>query len=108
MSLESVAPTLFTIGSGSLIGFLAVFAIKRIFKILAVIVGLFFAALMYFQSQNLISVNWDKIQSMSQGLVSTLAHSLTDTGQISTITGNLGIPLTGGLAAGFAIGVMKG
>ena len=60
------------------------------------------------QAQNLISVNWDKIQSMSQGLVSTLAHSLTDTGQISTITGNLGIPLTGGLAAGFAIGVMKG
>jgi hypothetical protein len=40
--------------------------------------------------------------------LSTLAHSLTDTGQISTITGNLGIPLTGGLAAGFAIGVMKG
>ena len=108
LSLDAVAPTLFTIGSGGLIGFLAGFAIKRIFKILAVIVGLFFAALMYFQAQNLISVNWDKIQSMSQGLVSTLAHSLTDTGQISTITGNLGIPLTGGLAAGFAIGVMKG
>ena len=52
---------------------------------------------MYFQAQNLISVNWDKIQSVSQGMVSTLAHSLTDTGQISTITGNLGIPLTGGL-----------
>ncbi len=107
MSIESFAPTLFTIGSGGFIGFLAGFALKRIFKILAVIVGIFFAAL-YFQSQNLISVNWDKIQSMSQGLVSTLAHSLTDTGQISTITGNLGIPLTGGLAAGFAIGVMKG
>ena len=53
---------------------------------------------MYFQAQNLISVNWDKIQSMSQGLVATLAHSLTDTGQTSTITGNIGIPLTGGLA----------
>ena len=108
LSLESVAPTLFTIGSGGLIGFLAGFALKRIFKILAVIVGLFFAALMYFQSQNLISVNWDRIQSMAQGLLSTLMHSLTDTGQISTITGNLGIPMTGGLAAGFAIGVMKG
>ena len=41
LSLEAVAPTLFTIGSGGLIGFLAGFAIKRIFKILAVIVGLF-------------------------------------------------------------------
>jgi uncharacterized membrane protein (Fun14 family) len=108
LSLDAVAPTLFTIGSGGLIGFLAGFAMKRIFKILAVIVGLFFAALMYFQSQNLISVNWDRIQSMTQGLLSTLMHSLTDTGQISTITGNLGIPLTGGLAAGFAVGIMKG
>jgi hypothetical protein len=51
LSLDSVAPTLFTIGSGSLIGFLVGFALKRIFKILAIIVGLFFAALMYFQSQ---------------------------------------------------------
>ena len=98
MSLEAVAPTLFTIGSGGLIGFLAGFAIKRIFKRLAVVVGIFFGPLMYFQSQNMISVNWDKIQSMSQGLLSSLAHSLTDTGQISTITGNLGIPMTGGLA----------
>ena len=106
--MKSVAPTLFTIGSGGLIGFLAEFAIKRVFKILAVIAGIFFAALMYFQSQNLISVNWDKIQSMSQGLLASLAHSLTDTGQISTITGNLGIPMTGGLAAGFALGVMRG
>lgn len=108
LSLENITPTLFTIGSGGLIGFLAGFALKRIFKILAVIVGLFFAALMYFQSQNLISVNWDKIQSLSQGAVYTLAHSLTDTGQISTIAGNLGMPLTGGLAAGFALGVIKG
>jgi uncharacterized membrane protein (Fun14 family) len=106
--LENLIPTLFTMGSGGLIGFLAGFALKRIFKIIAVIVGIFFAALMYFQAQNLISVNWDRIQSMTQGLLSTLAHSLTDTGQISTVTGNLGIPLTGGLAAGFAIGVMKG
>ena len=105
---ENLLPTLFTMGSAGLIGFLAGFALKRIFKIIAVIVGIFFAALMYFQAQSLISVNWDRIQSMTQGLLSTLAHSLTDTGQISTITGNLGIPLTGGLAAGFAIGVMKG
>ena len=44
LSLDAVAPTLFTIGSGGLIGFLAGFAMKRVFKILAVIVGLFFAA----------------------------------------------------------------
>jgi uncharacterized membrane protein (Fun14 family) len=108
MSIESISPTLFSIGSGGLIGFLVGFAIKRIFKILAVLAGLFFGSLIYLQSQDIISINWDKLQSMSQTSVSTLAHSLTDVGQISVISGNLGIPLTGGLAAGFAFGVMKG
>lgn len=77
-------------------------------KILAVVAGVFFAALMYLQSQSIININWDKLQSVSQSTVTTIAGSLTDTGQISTIAGNLGIPLTGGLATGFAVGLMKG
>jgi uncharacterized membrane protein (Fun14 family) len=108
MSIESISPTLFSIGSGGLIGFLVGFAIKRIFKILAVLVGLFLGALIYFQSQGLISINWEKLQTMTQSTASMLVHSLTDTSQISVISGNLGIPLTGGLAAGFAFGIMKG
>jgi uncharacterized membrane protein (Fun14 family) len=108
MSFESISPTIFSIGSGGQIGFLVGFAIKRIFKILAVIVGLFLGALIYLQSQNLISINWDKFQAMTQSTVTVLAHSLTDASQISVISGNLGIPLTGGLAAGFAFGIMKG
>ena len=67
-------------GSGGLIGFLVGFAVKRVFKILAVIAGVFFGSLMYLQSQNLISVNWDRLQEMSQWTVTTLAHSLTDVG----------------------------
>lgn len=108
LSIENISPTLFSMGSGGLIGFLVGFAVKRVFKILAVIAGVFFGSLIYLQSQNLISVNWDRLQEMSQWTVTTLARSLTDVGQISTISGNLGIPLTGGLAAGFAFGVMKG
>jgi uncharacterized membrane protein (Fun14 family) len=108
MSIESFSPTLFSIGSGGVIGFLVGFAVKRVIKILAVIAGIFFGVLMYLQSQSLISVNWDKLQSISQSTLTTIANSLTDTGQISTIAGNLGIPLTGGLATGFAIGLMKG
>lgn len=108
MSLESLSPTLFSAGAGGVIGFLAGFAIKKIIKIIAVIAGIFFAALIYFQSQNLISVNWDKIEAMTQLAIATLAGTLTDTGQISIIAGNLGIPLTGGLAAGFAFGFLKG
>ena len=108
MSIESLSPTLFSIGSGGVIGFLVGFAIKKVMKILAVIVGGFLAALIYLQSQSIININWDKLQSLSQSTVSTIAGTLTDTSQISAIAGNLGIPLTGGLAAGFAIGLMKG
>ena len=108
MSFETISPTLLSMGSGGLIGFLIGFAIKRIFKILAVISGLFLGALIYLQSQNLISINWDRLQDMTQSTVTVLSHTLTDTSQISIISGNLGIPLTGGLAAGFAFGVMKG
>jgi uncharacterized membrane protein (Fun14 family) len=79
MSIEALSPTLFSIGSGGLIGFLVGFAIKRVMKILAVIAGIFFGALMYLQSQSLISINWDKLQSVSQSTLTTINNSLTDT-----------------------------
>jgi uncharacterized membrane protein (Fun14 family) len=90
-------------GSGGLIGFLVGFAIKRVFKILAVIAGVFFESLMYLQSQNLISVNWERLQEMSQWTVTTLAHSITDVGHISTISWNLGISLTWRLGCGLRL-----
>jgi uncharacterized membrane protein (Fun14 family) len=108
LSIENISPTLFSIGSGSVIGFLVGFAIKRVMKILAVITGVFLTALIYLQSQSILNINWDKVQSVSQSTLTTIMNSLTDTVQISTLAGNLGIPLTGGLAAGFTIGLMKG
>jgi uncharacterized membrane protein (Fun14 family) len=104
LSVESISPTLFSIGSGGVIGFLIGFAIKKVMKVLAVLVGIFFGAMMYLQSQGIVNVNWDKLQS----LLTTFSNSLTDASQISTIAGNLGIPLTGGLAAGLAAGLLKG
>ena len=89
-------------------GFLIGHTLKHIVKILAVVVGLFLGALMYLQSQTIINVNWDKLQSLLESSLSAIGNSITNSGQISTVVGNLGIPLTGGLLAGFAIGFMKG
>ncbi len=50
LSIESLSPTLFSIGTGGVIGFLVGFPIKKVMKILAVIVDVFFVALMYLQS----------------------------------------------------------
>ena len=43
LSIESLIPALFSIGTGGVIGFLVRFPIKKVIKILAVIVGVFFA-----------------------------------------------------------------
>ena len=97
-----------TIGSGFFGGLLLGYAIKKVVKLIAVVVGLFIAGLAYLQYQQLASFNWDKIE----GTVSTIANATTNTfndHSIETLTTtNLGIPLTGGVSAGFAIGFMKG
>ena len=86
---------------------------------MSVVVGLFLAGLTYLQSQEIAKINWDKLQSASQGAISTLANT---TSQISNnvighdhgattamaVATNFGIPLTGSMATGFAIGFMKG
>jgi uncharacterized membrane protein (Fun14 family) len=116
--------------------FLIGFTIKRIMKILAVIAGVFFAALLYLESQHIVNVNWDKIQTISNGVLSTIATTATAAANSTSATGgaglsipsflgdntgaatailpitstmaNLGIPLTGATAMGFTIGILKG
>jgi uncharacterized membrane protein (Fun14 family) len=75
LTIESILPTLFSIGSGGVVGFLIGFAIKKVMKILAVVVGIFFGATMYLQSQGIINVDWDKLQIVSQSLLTTTTGS---------------------------------
>ena len=127
---SSVMPFVSTIGFGGIAGFLIGFALKRIMKILAVIAGVFFAALLYLESQHIVNVNWDKLQMISNSILSTITTTNATTlgggtGPIQSILGNnstaatsilpitstmvnLGIPLTGSTAMGFTIGFFKG
>jgi uncharacterized membrane protein (Fun14 family) len=97
-----------TIGGGFFGGLLLGYALKKVVKLIAVVVGLFVAGLAYLQYQQIASVNWDKIE----GTISTIANTTTNTVNEYNIeslaTTSLGIPLTGGISAGFAIGFMKG
>jgi uncharacterized membrane protein (Fun14 family) len=129
----SIMPLVSTIGFGGIVGFLVGFALKRIMKILAVIAGVFFAALLYLESQHIVNVNWDKLQTISNSVLLTIttipnATSTTDGGgmgaiqaflgnnstaassilPITSTMANLGIPLTGSTAMGFTIGIIKG
>jgi uncharacterized membrane protein (Fun14 family) len=121
----SITPLLGTVGFGGIAGFLVGFALKKIMKILVIIAGVFFAAVMFLQSQGLLNINWDKLQTVSEPMISILTNNVTSTtGGIglqtiqpinsslsflpAAITANMGLPLTGSAAMGFAIGMMKG
>jgi len=108
MSSDSFGPMTVTIGGGFFAGLITGWALKKIIKLAAVVVGLFLGALFYLQSQTIININREKLQSVSEVFLSTIGNSITNTGDISNIIGNMGIPLTGSLSAGFAIGFMKG
>jgi uncharacterized membrane protein (Fun14 family) len=84
---SNIMPFVSTVGFGGIAGFLVGFAIKRIMKILAVIAGVFFAALLYLESQHIVNVNWDKIQTISNGVLSTIAATATTTNATSTTSG---------------------
>jgi uncharacterized membrane protein (Fun14 family) len=133
---SSIMPFVSTVGFGGIVGFLVRFMLKRIMKILAVIAGVFFAALLYLESQHIVNVDWDKLQIISNNVLSaitTTANATSTTsggvgaGPIQAILGNnstaaaathilpitstmanLGIPLTGSTAMGFTIGILKG
>src|SRR5438093_13490108 len=107
MSLDNIPSALFTAGSGGIAGFLIGFALKKVMKIAAVIVGLFFTALMSLQYQDIFVINWDKLQSTSESTLLMIGNSVNNVEPVSNITASLGIPLTGGLSAGIILGFAK-
>jgi uncharacterized membrane protein (Fun14 family) len=107
-----------TITGGFFVGVLIGYAIKKVIKVAAVIVGLFLTALVYLQYQQILNINWVKVQSVSvsHNAVATLAsaaseiHGIggTDYTMATAALSDIGIPLTGSTSMGFAVGFMKG
>jgi uncharacterized membrane protein (Fun14 family) len=110
------------VGGGFFIRVLIGYALKKVIKLVSIMVGLFFAGLAYLQYQQVASINWGKLQSVSEGAVTMLANATTQipmgasngsssngSGEIITAAmANFGIPLTGSMAMGFAFGFMRG
>jgi uncharacterized membrane protein (Fun14 family) len=111
--VNDLMPFAGTIGGGFLFGLLAGYAIKKIIKIAAVIIGLFIAALAYLEFQRIIDVNWAKIQAVSQNdltwVENTIVHISNNIGAGHTgAISNLGFPLVASASAGFALGMVRG
>jgi uncharacterized membrane protein (Fun14 family) len=115
MTAPDMLPLVSTVGGGFLAGALAGYVLKKVIKIVAVVVGLFIAALAYLDYQRIISVDWEVLQSVSQNAITTSTSTLTllpnyigaDHTTNLTIS-NLGIPLASSASAGFALGMVRG
>jgi uncharacterized membrane protein (Fun14 family) len=118
--IETFGPTAATLGGGFFVGVLIGYALKKVIKIAAVIVGLFLAGLAYLQSQQIANINWNKLQTVSEGAIATLSNltmhitgingGTVDTHAATALLAmtSFGIPLTGSMSSGFTIGFMKG
>ena len=122
--IESFGPTAATLGGGFFVGILIGYALKKVIKMVAVIVGLFLAGLAYLQYHQIANINWNKLQTVSEGTITTLSnagieiscisdgsgdsHAAATTTSFSLAMTSFGIPLAGSMSAGFSIGFMKG
>ena len=114
--VESFGPTVATLGGGFFVGILIGYALKKVIKILAVIVGLFLAGLAYLQYHQIANINWNKLQ-VSEGTITTISNAMmqipavgytSDQAASSLAMTSFGIPFTGSISAGFTLGFMKG
>ena len=53
-----------TVGGGFCIGFITGYAIKKVIKLAALIVGLFIAALAYLEYEQILNMDWHKVQAI--------------------------------------------
>jgi uncharacterized membrane protein (Fun14 family) len=97
-----------TIGGGFFGGLLLGYALKKVVKLIAVIVGLFIAGLAYLQYQQLASVNWNKVEATISTMANATTNTFNDYNIEALAMSNFGIPLTSSMSAGFAVGFMKG
>jgi uncharacterized membrane protein (Fun14 family) len=109
LTIDLITPISATVGGGFFGGLLLGYAIKKVVKLIAVIAGLFVAGLAYLQYQHVASINWDRIETLASSTLGNITAHISNNQEVAMLAmSNFGIPLTGSVSAGFAVGFMKG
>jgi uncharacterized membrane protein (Fun14 family) len=106
MSPENLFPTAASIGGGFFIGILLGYFVKRIIKILMFVAGGIVGLLLYLQQQQIISVNFGRLQDSSKFILNSVGFSFDKMAQIGDTT-SLGIPLTASITVAFTVCFLK-
>jgi len=97
-------PLLGEVGSatfGGILGYSAGFAIKKIFKIMLIVVGLLLVLFQVLAHNDILIINWTKIQLFFDNSMHNETTHFT-----SILTSHL--PVSGGFLAGLVLGFKKG
>jgi uncharacterized membrane protein (Fun14 family) len=86
------------------------YALKKVIKMLAIVVGLFLAGLAFLQYQQIASIYWHKVEGAITKLASATNSTIHDNSNIAALAmmSNFGIPLTSSMSVRFTIGFMRG
>lgn len=97
-------------GSGTVLGFIAGYATKKIVKLVVVIIGLFILLLKFLESRGIIEgVNWDRLAELLGRTAEDATQEATGDASASLTESILSVlPFSGGFAVGFAIGMKRG
>lgn len=99
---EILPPVIFQMGTGGIAGFFIGFAVKKLLKILAVIIGLFSLAVAYLGYKGVLHVDYQRFAEVLGGLIPSLEN-------VSWLTPILShIPFAGSMGAGALLGWKMG
>jgi len=101
--MSYLTPLLTQLGVGGVIGLCIGYALKKVTKILAAIIGLFALGLIYLEYQGLISVDWLGVEAWGNTALAGLSQM---EGTLGLLISNL--PFAGGAIVGFGIGIKIG
>jgi uncharacterized membrane protein (Fun14 family) len=115
LTIESLV---FSAGGGFLFGAVAGYAIKKVIKIAAVVIGLFVVGLSYLSYRGWIDVKWVEMENATKTTLTNVAgqvgHALNNTATQfaahSTIVESAGLPIAAafGFMPGLMLGLRKG
>ena len=110
MNTDTLTSMSASIGSGFFGGLLIGYALKKVVKMLAIVVGLFLAGLAFLQYEHMATIHWNKVEGAITKLATVTTSTMNDNSNVAALAmmSNFGIPLTSSMSIGFTTGFMKG
>jgi uncharacterized membrane protein (Fun14 family) len=97
------------LGTGAVIGGLIGFATKKVAKIIAVLVGVQLALFKFLESQDILSVDWERLSAGLFDASTAATDAATASQPPGLVTSLLSvIPVSAGFTGGFLVGFKRG